>query len=383
MRFILFAIFLISSLSARANSLDYFKDTYNECDRSFVEQFAKIKKNNSQATIHQFQYSEGTIRSYFFPASKKQKSLLIMISGTHGIEAFTGSAVQRWLLDQKIDTTHTALLMIHGFNLYGFKNYRRVNENNIDLNRNFLLSRSQFKPNDQTYAKLNDFLNPSSPANISSFSQFSFLFRSFFNIAVHSLKNLRTSILKGQYSFPEGLYYGGSETAIQQYVIYDLIQTFMKPYKKIFLIDLHTGYGERSKLHLFAGKSNEKTSVELLKIFKKDEINFADQEKFYAVEGDLLTYFINKIRLTVDAEISGITFEYGTLNSQKTMGSIESLRRVVLENQNFHHPGIKESSDKIKFLYREMFYPSDKQWRLSVIDQTKTRMDQIFQYLNR
>lgn len=360
----------------------YFKKTYEECDKDFTQQFYRIKKSYPKSEIHEFQYSEGSIKSYFFPATKTQQNLLVMVSGIHGIEGFTGSAVQRWLLDQKINTEKTAILMIHGFNLYGFKNFRRVNENNIDLNRNFIAARSQFQPNDANYSELDSFLNPKAPAALNFFSRYSFILRSVFNIARYSLENLRSSILKGQYTFPNGIFYGGDKTQIQSALLADLVQTFMKPYKKIFLIDLHTGYGEKAMLHLLAGKSSDKNSTHLLKVFSNDEIDFSDKKKFYQVEGEMLAYFADKIKLNVDAEIIRIVFEYGTLDSQKTLGSIESLRRIILENQNFHHPATADTDKEIKLLYQEMFYPADENWRIAVLQQTSEKMEKVFKYLD-
>ncbi len=386
MRFLLLlSVSLLGSFS-KSNTLasdnNYFKNTYEECDHDFNQQFYRIKKMFPKSEVHEFQYSEGSIKSYFFPAKKQQNNLVVLISGTHGIEGFAGSAVQRWLLDQNFNTDKTAILMIHGFNLYGFKKLRRVNENNIDLNRNFILARNQFQAHDEKYAELDSFLNPKSTAELNFFSRFSFIISSVFNIARHSLEGLRSSILKGQYSFPEGIFYGGEKTQVQSLLITDLVQTYMKPYKKIFLADLHTGYGERAKLHLLAGKAADKNSTTLTKIFGTEDIDFADKKKFYAVEGEMITYFADQIRLVVDVEVSGVVFEYGTLDSQKTLGSIESLRRVILENQNFHHPAKNESTQEIKSLYREMFYPSDEGWRVQVLKQSSEKMTKLFNYLN-
>jgi hypothetical protein len=346
--------------------------------------FETLKKTNPQAEIHQFEYTEGFIKSFYLPAKSPndgQKNLLIMISGTHGIEGLTGSAVQRYLLDQKINK-NMSVLMVHGFNLYGFKNFRRVNETNIDLNRNFVLSREMFKPDDQKYGLINRFLNPQSQASAGFWSHVSFVISSVRNILFYGMETLRTSILQGQYTYPAGIFYGGDKTQIQSFLIMDLIKEYVKDYKKVFIVDLHTGYGERAKLHLLAGKSTDQNSINLLKIYNKDEIDFSDKKNFYAVEGEMLSYFIDKIKLNVDAEVTGITFEYGTLNSQKTMGSIESLRRVVLENQNFHYPAEASESEKVKNLYKEMFYPSDPEWRKSVLLQTDNKMKNISKYFN-
>src|SRR3989344_5636718 len=101
------ALLMLISTFAHADlskfDISYFKDTYENCDKDFTQQFYRIKKQYPKSELHEFQYSEGTVKSYFFPAKKNQENLLIMISGTHGIEAFAGSAVQRWLLDQKFN----------------------------------------------------------------------------------------------------------------------------------------------------------------------------------------------------------------------------------------------------------------------------------------
>jgi hypothetical protein len=68
--------------------------------------------------------------------------LLAISSGIHGVEGFAGSAIQHQLLAEQWDGLDlpgdTGLLLVHAVNPYGFAELRRVNENNVDLNRNFL-----------------------------------------------------------------------------------------------------------------------------------------------------------------------------------------------------------------------------------------------------
>lgn len=366
----------------------YFKSSYEDSARDFDTLFARLKPSYPQASTLEYQYSQGTIKSYFFPAPQTE-NLLIMISGTHGIEGFTGSAVQRYLMDnQDLKLKKTSVLMVHGFNLYGFKNWRRVNENNVDLNRNFVIDRAAFKPDDSAYTGLNGFLNPAEPPVTGFFSHALFLGQAVLNIARSSVEALRASILKGQYSFPRGIFYGGAELQPQAGLIEALTAEYVKPsYKKVFIIDLHTGYGERAKLHLLAGKAAEPNSQALLKVFSRDQIDFADKKKFYAVQGEMLAYFVNRIRHPQHQgpvpETSAVTFEYGTLDSQKLTGSIESLRRMILENQNFQHPGDERSAKEIHDLFREMFYPSAPEWRAAVLKQTDEKMSQVFTYLEK
>jgi hypothetical protein len=65
---------------------------------------------------------------------------LVLSSGTHGVEGYCGSFIQcQFLLDgmHKQLPDDLMLVMIHGVNPHGFAWQRRVNEDNIDLNRNF------------------------------------------------------------------------------------------------------------------------------------------------------------------------------------------------------------------------------------------------------
>jgi len=65
--------------------------------------------------------------------------MLVLISGTHGIEGFAGSACQAGILHAGIELPpDTGLLLVHAINPYGFAWGRRVNEDNVDLNRNFV-----------------------------------------------------------------------------------------------------------------------------------------------------------------------------------------------------------------------------------------------------
>jgi hypothetical protein len=42
-----------------------------------------------------------------------------------------------------------------------------------------------------------------------------------------------------------------------------------------------------------------------------------------------------------------MVFEFGTLDSQTTMGSIKSLHNLIVENQGVHH-GYKTKKDELK-----------------------------------
>jgi len=67
--------------------------------------------------------------------------VLATTSGVHGVEGFFGSATQiEWLRRAKATPLpkDTAVLHVHAVNPYGFAYLRRTNEENIDINRNWI-----------------------------------------------------------------------------------------------------------------------------------------------------------------------------------------------------------------------------------------------------
>jgi hypothetical protein len=67
--------------------------------------------------------------------------VLVTVSGTHGVEGFFGSATQiEWLRRAKVSRLpeDIAALHVHAINPYGFAWLRRTNEDNVDINRNWM-----------------------------------------------------------------------------------------------------------------------------------------------------------------------------------------------------------------------------------------------------
>ena len=66
---------------------------------------------------------------------------LLLMSATHGVEGYFGSGVQNGLLREglaKRAPKDSQIVLLHALNPYGFAWDRRVNEDNVDINRNFV-----------------------------------------------------------------------------------------------------------------------------------------------------------------------------------------------------------------------------------------------------
>lgn len=367
------------------NSIKYYHSTYDECRSSFRKSALELKSKLDSVEVFPIQVKSKsdddlTIDVCYIPAQQRKSRLLILSSGIHGIEGYVGSAVQQMLMEEFINqemVSETGVLFIHALNPYGFKNTRRVTENNIDLNRNCDVDSSLFSTENRGYSQLYSMLNPSGKANAGSLLNQFFMLVALEKLATESMKTLRQAILQGQYKYAEGLYFGGKRSESQVTSIAPLLIKYARDYEKILNIDLHTGYGELGVLHLFPNPvSDAKVKSAIEQVFAGYKVDWGDSDDFYSVNGSF-SDFIGK--LLPGKMYMPMTFEYGTLSSQTTLGSIHSLHNMILENQGFHY-GYQsgKTKERIQKYFREMYYPSSILWRSKVIADTRKVMESSF-----
>lgn len=362
---------------AQEDKLSFYVNTYAEATADFKNRAEKAGcqwQNYPFTTINSEQYNIDYATC--FPKNNFQQ-IIWVVSGIHGIEGFFGSAVQRyWLSELQSGPQNIGFIFIHGLNPFGFKNERRVNENNVDLNRNFLIQTADFSSTNNNYGKIDTFLNPKDPVISGLSSKIGFYLESIYLILKYSMSTLRSSILEGQYDHPKGIFFGGQRHQPQKDFIDLLIQKYRSLANSHFMIDLHTGYGTRGTLHLLSGAESVSEKEQQKSIFAPYTIDFTSDKNFYRTKGDLITYWQSQLQ---SKPATGITFEYGTMNSLSTLGSVESLYRTVKENQAWQHTEkSSEAYQQYRNLFKEMFYPQDPDWRQSGLKQAKEYQLKLF-----
>lgn len=170
------------------------------------------------------------------------RSVLVITSGTHGVEGFCGSAIQTtWLTHGGADQrpAHVAVLLIHAVNPHGFAWLRRVNEDNVDLNRNWL-DFTQPPPANEGYDLLRGAICPrdwSVEARALSEREL----RAY--AAEHGEKALQGAIMGGQWNDPRGVFYGGRSQTWSRRVLSSILTERLARARDVVLFDLHTGLG--------------------------------------------------------------------------------------------------------------------------------------------
>ncbi|MGD9775031.1 M14 family metallopeptidase [Diaphorobacter sp.] len=177
------------------------------------------------------------------------RRLLIVSSGCHGVEGLCGSGVQVFALHDaqwraKARAQGVAVLYLHALNPHGFAHWRRVTEENVDLNRNFV-DFSQSLPANPAYSALHPVLLPPEwpPTDANTQALMGLL-------QTQGLKALQAAITQGQYAHPDGLYFGGASPTWSHRTLRDVLRREGAQAQRIAWVDLHSGlgpagYGER------------------------------------------------------------------------------------------------------------------------------------------
>ncbi len=364
-------------------NLVYFQETYDDCRSRIVSLVQKAKNNFENAVVSSIPVQSSsdkdlTIDYLYIPAQKTYKRLFILTSAVHGVEGYVGSAVQQMFVAEllkKEDMDEMGLLLIHGINPYGFKNKRRFSENNVDLNRNCSTDEGLYSTVNEGYRDLAAFLNPNAPVSLTSFRHFFFQLSAVRRILEYGMPSLRQAVLQGQYEYEKGVYFGGKQLEPMIVSVTDLIRETAGPYEIIFNIDLHTGYGTNGTMHLFPASLNGADKKQKLEwIFSGHRIDWGDADDFYTTTGDFSKY--------LDQILPGkyylpMAFEFGTLDTHTTMGSIKALHNVMIENQGVQY-GYKTPEDEkeVKSRYLEGYYPSDDAWRSKAMEDARSMLIQ-------
>ncbi len=169
------------------------------------------------------------------------RSLLLISSACHGVEGFCGSGVQSALLadtgfHRHANAAGVAVLYVHGLNPWGFSWWRRTTNENVDLNRNFH-DFSKPLPRNDAYDDIAHWLVPHtwpSPEADAALAAYA---------AQHGAWAMQSAVSGGQYSQPEGLFYGGRSVTWSQQALRQVLRDHASHCERLAWIDLHTGLG--------------------------------------------------------------------------------------------------------------------------------------------
>ena len=239
--------------------------------------------------------------------------VVIVVSGTHGVEGYAGSALQRHHLTLlAADPTPVAgrptLVFVHALNPYGFSWVRRVNEDNVDLNRNFP-DWSKPLPANPDYAPLADLLVPHEWSPTEQERTTGELLA---KVTELGLERVQAIISGGQYDHPLGLFHGGTGPTWSHRWLREFVGRRLDGVARAAIIDLHTGLGPRGHGELISSERPGSAAHARILDWWPDATSVYDGSSVSAeVTGDWLA---DAHHFLPGVEITGIAVEYGTVD---------------------------------------------------------------------
>ncbi|MGV8997374.1 MAG: M14 family metallopeptidase [Parvibaculaceae bacterium] len=292
------------------------------------------------------------------------KTVLGIGAGTHGVEGYCGSGVMTALLSSGFAgglPDDTALVFIHAINPWGFAHGRRVNEDNVDLNRNFL-DHAKPHPVNAGYDDIYDALNP---ADLSEDALNTGRAKMKAYAEAHGPAALQHALSGGQYAYPEGVQFGGTKPVWSNTTLRKIINAEMASAQRVTYIDIHSGLGPRGHGEVIS------TAPTTSDTFKRMQGWWGDIVHSTKAEGSVSSNVPGSITEAFEEELAGreVTpcgLEFGTVAMNLVAAGL------VADNWLHRHGGLDNpAAPAIKRQIRDAFYVDADDWKEDVTRQTR------------
>ena len=356
------------------NIEDYFSSDYVEARSRFLElaeangfALTHYRNDNAQAPDGSDLFTDvATI------GSPDAENLIVLTSGTHGVEGYCGSGVQAALMGEGVLSGHpkVRIALVHAVNPYGFAHNRRVTEDNIDLNRNFLDFGNE-EARDNGYGELHPFLVP---------ERWEGEHKQAANAAIgawqekHGAAALQQAASGGQYTHSDGIFFGGTEPGWSARTLLHIVAELARSAKRANFIDFHTGLGPYGYGEMIAAGYPPQVARSF-EFYSDYEVT--DPDAGTSTSAPIQGTIAHGVeRLLTDVETVFVALEYGTVPMNRVMDAVRG------DNWLYQRGDLDSPlGQEIKRRIRDAFYCDEPEWKRRVweraLDVTRTTLGNL------
>ena len=287
-------------------------------------------------------------------------AVLVLSSGIHGVEGFAGSAIQHRVLTDLVSAPASGLglLFLHALNPFGFAELRRVNESNVDLNRNFVAHPDGHEAN-PGYEALAEAINPPDLAPKTD-ARSRELMGAY--AARHGPARMQEALTRGQYVRPTGVQFGGQKEEESARLLREIAARELRDAARVGWIDFHTGlgpYGEVELISEYPARTGE---------FTRARAWFGTRTQTTQDGQSVSVPLCGTIERGIEAALPGreltpVAAEFGTYPSDRVFWAMRA------ENWVHHHADPESAEARtVRAELLEVFCPADPLWRAGVVE---------------
>lgn len=377
-----------------ADPISYFPENYTEARENFL----KAARRASAGLEHYENPHRGPGGERLFvdvallgPADAA--NVLVVISGTHGVEGSCGSGIQTGLLINNLTSrlpADTRAVFIHALNPYGMAWLRRVNEDNVDLNRNFV--DHNLPPDNTAYEVLANVIAPAeytdevvqqARVRLLAYAKEAAA-RELHRLAVDQpdenqvayaakvgQRQLQAAISRGQYTHEQGIHFGGKSKIWSNRTLHEIVSKHILATPRVVLVDLHTGLGPYGHGECIMNESINSDAYTRARKWWGNTVKSttAGESSSPDITGSLKYAFARMFG--PNTEVTAISLEFGTYDPPEVFFAMQA------ENW-MHNHGKKDDprAGQIKSEMRRVFYPDSDHWKRMVWARANYVVDQ-------
>lgn len=344
-------------------TLSAFSDTYASARQQFLNAVAALPRPVFLQTLDYVgsgPQGETLATDVLWLGDQAARKVVVLLSAVHGVEGFAGSAIQTDLLRRLASgeaklPDGLALAIVHAVNPWGFAWCRRVDEQGIDINRNFV-DFSQPLPRNDGYRALSDALIPAD----GDWQRADAMLAQYLN--QHGQFDYEVAASGGQYEFSAGLFYGGHAPAQARRNLEWVLKRWDWSDREVAVIDLHTGLGPYGYGELICDHPLDSEGLHTARRWFGASATVPEEGNSCSVPKlGLVDYAWHAI---LGRNSCYVTLEYGTF-------PIAGLLRTLREDHAVRKPGPHDWNDpasaRVRDRLRLHFYPGESQWQTLVL----------------
>ena len=350
-----------------ADPADFFPPTYRASRERLLERAHALSARHdvlidSRAIAERGPVGETLALDFVIFGARRPRRALVLSSGTHGVEGYTGAAIQHHTLDRVLPflelAPDTTVIVQHGNNPWGFAWLRRVNESNVDFNRNF---RDAFDPTQCSpdYELLYDCLNPPDLDPAREAERFAKIQA---YVDRHGERQFRQVAVEGQYKYPQGMQFGGHRQEAGTRHLLALVREHLADAQDVIWLDFHTGLGEFGACELVTGAAADSDSYAYARSIWGDAVKSASSGE--SVSTPLNGLLDRGLEAALPAGCRfGFAFpEYGTYPPDRV------LRAIRADNWLHAHGDPSDAAGRaLKAEMLEAFRPASREWQRTIV----------------